>query len=321
MSIGIQGHIGIGKETVWGTAVAASSYLEAFSESLVTNIERFDIINITGFMRDPDDKTGITRHVGDIVFPAHPENLGHLLNGCLGVNSITTVLSGFLHTNDFTPSQSVTGSLSPLPAYTFEIFRPTAGVDASSSFQYAGGQVSGITMAIAPNQDMRVTASVVAKTRAGITKTTPSFPGSPAGFLGFDVASLAIDDAAVTRYEALTISIQNQLEGIAALNASSEIAKIRRTGPPQVRLNGTLEFQDFTEFDRFINQSEHRFTLNLFNAASHNLLIDVPRAVFSTFPVNIPGRERLTVDFEAIGRYHTGSGNAIKVSLTSVNTF
>jgi len=51
------------------------------------------------------------------------------------------------------------------------------------------------------------------------------------------------------------------------------------------------------------------------------MLIDVPRAVFSSFPVQIPGRDRLTVDFEAIGRYHTGSGAAVNIQLTTVNTF
>ena len=38
---GMQGHIGIAEESVWGTAIAATDYFKALNESLETDIERF----------------------------------------------------------------------------------------------------------------------------------------------------------------------------------------------------------------------------------------------------------------------------------------
>lgn len=317
---GMIGHIGIGKETTWGIAVAATDYIEALNESIVGTIDRFETRNIIGGLHEPDDSAGVQHYEGAVVFPAHPENVGHALNGVLGVNSITQVLSGFLHTNDFTFKKTLGNSLHPLDPYTIEVYRPGA-TDISSAFQYAGVQFTSVELNLAPNQDLRVTANVIAKDQVPIVKTSPSFPSSPVAMLDFTTASLQLGAAAVARIEALTVTLDNQLEAIPTLNNSTVIARIRRSGAQMVRISGTVEFEDFTDYDAFKAQTEQRLVASVTRADSFALVVDVPRAVFSEYPVQIPGRERLTVDFAMIGRFHTGSANAVKVSLTTVNTF
>ena len=182
---GMLGHVGIGKEATWGTAVAATDYIEAMSESLATEIERFDTRNIVGGIYEADDSAGVRRHAGDIVFAAHPANLGHFLLGALGVNSVTELVAGELFTNEFTQATTFTGSLNPLPSYTAEIFRP-GGVDISSSFQYTGLQLNTLQIAVSPNQDVRITAGAIGKAQTFLTKTTPTFPNSPLQPFTFD---------------------------------------------------------------------------------------------------------------------------------------
>lgn len=313
---GVLGHVGLAKESVWGTAVSASDFFEILSESITTTKERFQTRNVTSNLYEADDEAGLERHAGDIVVAANPENVGHILNGVFGVNSVSVVLSGFLHTNEFTFATADTGSLSALPGYTLEVAR--GGV--STAFRYAGAQFTSVQLNVGANQDLRVTASVLAKARTFIQKSTASFPGSPLSPFVFSTCSLSIDGAAVNRFEAMTWTFDNQLEGVPVLNASDEIALTRRTGAQMVRLSGTVEFRDMTDFESFADQTEHRVTANFTLADSFNLLVDVPRAVFTEFPVQIPGAERITVDFSMMGRYHTGSGNAAKLTLTTVNS-
>ncbi len=316
MSYGFAGHIGIAEETTWGTALAATDYFEALSESIVTNIERFDVRNITGGFFEPDDETGVQRHAGDVVIPGHPVSIGYLLNGVLGTNSISTVLSGFLFTNNFTFLTSDINSLHPLVPYTLEVFR-----DVTSAQQFSGVQFGALQIGVAPNQDLRFSASVLAQTRNNIAATTPSFPGSPTGVFKFDTASIQIGGAANTKLEAVNLTLDNQIEGLPALNASAEIARVKRNGFQMVRLSGTMTFEDQTEKDIFIAETEQAVLLNFTKADSFSLLVDIPRFVYSTYPDQMSGRDRLTVDFEGIGRYHTGSSSAIRISLTTTNTF
>ena len=53
-----QGHLGflgLAKESSWGTAVAATYYVELLSENISTGIDRFPTRNIFGGFYDPDD--------------------------------------------------------------------------------------------------------------------------------------------------------------------------------------------------------------------------------------------------------------------------
>lgn len=315
---GMLGHIGIGAETTWATAVAATDYLEALSESLATEIARFETRNIVGGIHEADDASGVERHEGDIVLAAHPVNAAYFMKGALGVNTVTS-LGNSLFQHEITPATTLIGSLNPLPPYTVEIFRP-GGTTVNSSFRYAGVQVNQLQLGVAPNQELRMTAGTIAKSFAYISKTSPTFPTSPVQPFTFDVASISLGGSAITRMEAFNLTYNNNLEGIPTLNNDTEIAKIRRNGPAVTEVSGTIEFETVTDFDSFRNQDEQRLVVSFTRANSFSLIIDIPRTVFTTYPVQIPGRNRLTVDFAMKGRYHSGSGNAVKLTMTTTNT-
>lgn len=320
MSYGFASHVGIGKETVWATAVAASDYFEALSESIVTQRERYQTRNIVGAYYEPDDSDGIERNAGDLQMAVNAANIGHILLGGFGQNSVTEVLSGFLYTNEFVPRQSDISSLHPLDPYTFEIFR--AGTLVNTAFQYAGSNIGRLTMDLRPNQALQISAGIIAKQRNMIAKTTPSFPGSPVEPFKFDTASLELPaGTANVRIEALTAVLDNQLVGIPAINNSQNIAKIRRNGPPMVRISGTIDFSDLTEFDDFIARTEQALKVTLTRADSFALVLEVPRLIYTAVPLSVPGRDRLVSTFEGMGRYHTGSANAFKATLTTTNTY
>lgn len=313
-----QGHVGffgLGKEAVWGTAVAATDYAELLSENLSTTIDRFGTRNIFAGYYEPDDYAGARRSAGGIVLAAHPLPLGHLLKAAFNSISQSVVLSGFLWTNNYSSVKSEFADGAPRQPYTLEINR-----DVTSSHRYAGAILNKLTLALAPNQDLRATAEWLAKSRTLLSRSTPTFPGSPVDPFTFDTASVQLAGAATARMEAITLVVDNQLEGILALNNSNEIARIRATNPQMIRISGTLDFTDVAEQQDFINQTERVLKLNLTRAQSFNLLIDVPRFIYSAVEGQMSGRGRVTATFEGMARYLTSSLTAIGIALTTTKS-
>ncbi len=306
------------KEVTWGTPVAVTDYYEAFSESLATERDRFETRNLIGAYYEPDDSVGVERTQGDIVFAANPANMGHFLLGSIGQNTVASLGSG-LFRNTFTPRQSDISSIHPMPSYTVEIFR--AGTIVDSSFRYDGVQFASMNMNVQPNQDVRMSIGAIARRGLFIDNTVPTFPSSPVEPFLYDTTSVTLNAAANTKIENLTISLDNQLEGIATFNNSQYIGKVRRTGPPLVRVSGTIDFQDLTEYLDFQNQTERQLIVSFTKAASFQLILDIPRFVYTTVPVQASGRGRITSDFNGMARYHTGSATALDVQLTTTTTY
>jgi len=315
MGMGNIGHIGLAKETTWGTPVAITDYVEAMSESMALTIERFDIKQIAALYTEADDMSGIRRIEGDVSFPVFPDIINPFLRGVFGEPTVTVTLSGYLYQNQFvTPSADFASGV-PAAPYTFEIFR-----DVTSSFRYSGTVINGLSFQVQPNQELRATASLISKTSSVVAKTSPSFVSSPVEPFAFDTCSLSIGGAGTVVIESLTINVQQQLEGIAALNATTDIAKIRRSGPQMVEISGTADFDNLTEYNKFINQTEQALSAHFFRASSFGMTITVPRMIYTAYPVSMGGRDRLTVDFSGKGRYHTGSATAIDFTVYNASS-
>lgn len=315
MAYGFAGHIGFAKETSWGsaTAVASGDYIEALSEDISLEIERFGYKAIIGSMGEPDDATGLFRVAGSIRASAHPTQMLQMLKSAMH-SVVTTSLSGPLYQHKFITT-SGGGDFSadcPNQPYTIEVFR-----DVTSSMQYAGMVCDAIGFTFGQEAVMLET-SWIGRSAAIIAKTTPTFPSSPTKPFNFSTVSLSVGGAGTALIEQLTVRVNNNLQGLGALNLSQYAAKIRRSNHQMVEISGTLDFTNVTEYQNFVNQTEQRLTVSATLPSSFALVIDVPRMVYTAFPTGIPGRERLTVDFTGKGFVHTGSGNSIAITLTTV---
>jgi hypothetical protein len=186
----------------------------------------------------------------------------------------------------------------------------------TTSQEYTGINFTGGSFAITPNNPMSATFDVIGKSAGHVAKTTPSFP-TPDGFFDFTTASIQIGGAATPQFESVTIGVTNTFEGIAALDNSNEISKIKRAGAVLTSIEGTLSWDNITDYLSFINQTEQEFVVSLFLASSFSIIFDLPRVVYTAFPLGIPGRERQTVGFTGKARFHTGSSSAMEVRLTT----
>lgn len=318
MGYGFSGHIGIGRETTWGSGVAATAYCEALSEGLSSIFDRFEYKNIVGTMAESDDMTGANRVMGPIVLASHPQNIGHFLNSFFNGDTITVVGSSlFQHVfTQPTNSNSAFSTTCPTVPYTFEIFR-----DVTSSMQYTGCVVKELSFSIAANQDVRANVGLLGRGTTVIAKTAATFPNSPAKPFKFSQASISIAGVATTLIESLNIKMMNPCDGVPVPNLSDDIAKIVRTSPQTVELSGTLDFQNITEYMNFKNQTEQAFKISMIAPASFQMIFDMPKVVYTSFPVGIPGKDRLTIDFTAKAQYLPSSGTGIRVTLTSNQSY
>lgn len=319
MAYGFSGYIGIAREAAWGSAVNATTFVEALNENVNVSLDRFPYKNIIGSMAEPDDQAGVRRVGGQMAFAANPGNIGFFLMSLFNNDIVTIPASGTLWTHTFkspTNSNSEFSTTSPSVPYTVEVFR-----DVTTATQYAGCLVSALAFNFAPNQDVRVSATLIGRSTRYAAAQTPTFPGSPAKPFVFDTVSLSLAGVANTKVEALNISIENQYQGIPALDMSTNISKIRRTGPQMVNVTGTVDFSSHAEYDEFLSQSETNMKVSVTRASSFQLAFDVPRLVYTAFPLGIPGKERLMVSFTAKGFYHASSATGIAVALTTVQSY
>ncbi len=314
-SQGFVGFVGIAKESSYGTPVGATDYFEIMSENLSESIDRFPTRNVFGGFYDPDDYAGARRAAGSLSMFGHPVSMGILLKAAMSTISGSPVLSGFLHLSRFISTKSDFSNTIACQPYTLEINR-----DVTSSHQFAGAVCNRLQLALAPNQDLRLTADWIAQAGLLLAQTTPTYPGSPTDPFTFETASLSIGGSATARWEAFSMNINNNLDGILALNASNNIIRVRRRGPQEVTIGGTIDFTDVAEFLDFKNQTERQLQLTLTRANSFSLLIDVPRFVYTSFPTGIAGRDRLTINVAGKARYSTTSAVAVSLGLTTTKS-
>ena len=311
---GVAGHFGIGKETTWGTAVAATHYAPIMTENFSPQLDRFDLANVVGRFSEPDDMAGLFRLQGSIAMAADPTIAGHLFRAALGVASLAVTSSPtMIHT--FTLGNSDFSTTAPFPPYSIELFR-----DVGSSQRMEGCLMTNLEISGAPNEPVMLNTEWSAEAYTNIAKTTPTFPSSPAQPFAFDTASLSIGGALTAEWERFSVQIQNPMEAIGTLANTTNIGKIRRTNAQLVRISGQIGFENITEMLNFQNQTEQRIFINYTRASSFALLIDLPRVVYTTFPLGMNGRGRQIVGIEGMARYHSGSANAIKVTLTNIQS-
>jgi hypothetical protein len=135
----------------------------------------------------------------------------------------------------------------------------------------------------------------------------------------WNVASVSIGGAAVNFIESLSVVLDQPVQGVHMLDGTLVINRFVRNGPTTVRVSGTVDFQDLTEFNAFKAQTQRRLLCNLAAAVASGpyMLIDVPNMLYTAFPANISGPNRISVNFAGTGEFNTTSSYAIRMTLTN----
>jgi hypothetical protein len=315
MPYGEKGHLGISAQQSFNTATNSWEYLPFISEGLATEKEILTEEGMVGRFAENDFHEGMERTAGDVVFEPDPVNIGHLLKGVFGSSvssTITGAMSGDVFEHIFVPTTNDFDAKSALPPYTIQMYR-----DVGSAFQYTDTIFNTFNLEIAAGTIQKMTVGMLSRTMSTMDKTTPSYV-TDAPYL-WNQTSISIAGTANTIMENISISFENQVEGIPFLDGTKRIGKWKRTGGAQlVRISGTMDFEDQTEFNNFVNQTEQRLLIDIDNtsvASIHMLSIDIPKMHYETYPPLIGGAGRLSVSFTARGAYSVDSSYAIRITL------
>lgn len=317
MAEGTLGHLALSRQNSFGTATASWNFLPIISEGLTTNIEQLRRGGIVGRNAEGIAQAGRETGGGDVTFEPHPILIGHLLRGVCGQGSVgataTTSVTGFQDwTHEFIPRNAKFDSKTMLPPYTLQVHR-----DVTSAFQYGDSIFTKVELRINGNALVQANATILSRVTSIMAASTATFT-EPAEW-AWNVASVSIGGSAVDFIESLVVSIEQPAEGVHMLDGTVVANRFVRSGPTQIRVSGTLDFQDLTEFNAFKNQTQRRLLCNLAPAVASGpyMLIDVPKMVYTAFPANIGGPNRISVSFNGTGEFDTASSYAIRITLTN----
>jgi len=320
MAIGARGHLGLGKETTWGTEAAANRYLPIISESITTDIEQIISGAQRGIIDEPASYSGLKTHVGDIVLEVHPVSIGDILRSALDEPTSAVYDSGLLaYQHEFVPRQDDFATDCPVCPYTIEVYR-----DNGNAFQYKGAVVNTLNFSFGVDEKiLKATAGIIAKEQGSITKTSPSFETENP--FTWDQATIKIATVANSDLESFTINLDNHLVGVPTLNATSVISRIYRDAARTVDISAVFDFTDQTQFDKFISGTEQAFEITFEGAeieTGHNytLKIEMPKVRYTAFPINIGGPGRITCSVSGKAKYSIADGYAIKITLINEET-
>lgn len=313
---GFQSHVGLVRENSFGVlAGARTDFLKCKSEGLALTIERFEPVNVHGANYKPDDDTGSKGIEGEITIPAHPESVGLFLAACLGISS-TAEVAGNLMKTTFTSRPDDLENERALDSYSIEVYRH----DVTSAFIYRGMLLSKVSLSVQPNQELQVVGTWMGKAVDIGSASTPTFPGSPALPFTFKTCSISLGGAASNIFQNLTIDIDNGLDAENRVNASDEAFAIKRNAPKEIKVTATAGFDNLTEYQNFVDQTEQSLVLYFTKANSFSLKIDLPRVKWTSHQANASGRDRITAAIEGEAWYHTGSGQLVQMELVNMVT-
>jgi len=319
MPYGQDAKIGIAFQTSHGQVVSDTSSfypMPFLSESLTPAYPELLSENMEGRFDEGEAYSGARNVGGTLSMEAQPVTVGVMLKAICGSSTIVT--SDSLRTHTFKPRTSDFDdnvSSHPLTLYknladggTVPIYQDLVGTRLEL-------QVSNGEFLVAA---MDFTGGVVG------TKISSADIGSAIGKKWtWDVSSLQLGGAANTDFADVTVILDEQASPRHVLNNSLDPARVKRDGRRQVRVNGTVRFQDQTEYDLFLAQTTQAFRLTLtgpvaIQSGYYDVLdIVVPSFKYLAYPVEFSDASELQVSFEGKAEYHTGSATSIAFALTT----
>jgi hypothetical protein len=274
--------------------------------------------NMEGQFDEGEAYSGARNVGGTLSFEAQPASIGVALKAICGTP--TVVNSNSIRTHTFQPrtadfDDNLCGN--PLSLYknladgaTVPVYRDLVATRMELSVSNGEFLVVGLD----------VTGGVVD------TKIASADIGVAAGKKWtWDVTSLQLGGAANTDFADITVTLDEQASTRHVLQTSQDPARVKRDGRRQIRVSGTVRFQDQAEYDIFLAQTTQALRVTMTSPTEiesgyfDTFDIVIPAFKYLTYPVEFGGPEELQVTFDGKAEYHAGSGTAIE--FTIINTF
>ena len=276
-TVGSNSTVGFGEETVWASGTTSiSKFIPFISESLKLerNIVATDAIR--GSAARSIWREGSERTAGELNVEVQPtDEMGTLLKHSLG-RVVTVGPSGTdnYYVHHIYPSGSLPAGLK------FEVDRD------SKYFRYKGCKVNELTLECSVNEPLTATFSFLGYDEIQSSQGTTATSISTLNPLTFDEGALTIDGTS-TEVQGFTLSVANNLKDDKGELGSRYRAAIPRSGFREVTGTLNMEFDDFTNYNKYVDGTEAALALKftaddkISTSDNYSLWIECPRIVFT----------------------------------------
>lgn len=295
MTTQLDASIGIGKETVFGTAVTVDRFYEFTDEKFEwkpTFVQGSGLRVGARLARNDRRKLAKSEAEGDLELEAVSKGLGRLFEAVFGAGVSTQIAAGPGYQQNYTLVTT-----DPLPSYTIQKGTPPIGGGATQALTFTGAICKSMNLSCSAGDILKIKTSWAAKdVVSNIAYAAPSYPASPELFTFVDgtitiggtvtqptSTALATGGTAVANVTDWELSIDNKIdEGGFAFGGAGKRVRKQVVGLAEVKGKITAEYTDNTLRDAYLNQTGLAMVLTF----QSNIAITA--GVFPTLQVVIP---------------------------------
>jgi hypothetical protein len=324
IGIGALGYVGYALETVEGTRVAPSKFLAAQSVNFNDSNDYLNPLQIRGIRDTAVAMPAPFQIAGTMEMEWVPEDVGNILKSAFAATVSTGAYTGGGYTHTFAPTAGTS------PTMSFETF--TGGGANGLIMAYTGVRVNTFELKGAFGEIVSASLGLDGVGRAKqASAATPTYKTSsfyPFHFNGAKVQIGGSDNAFVKEF---TFGVNNNVEHIGTIRKTRNYYRVA-LGPREMTLGMSLDFQDTSEYDRLLNDTEFAVSIVLETTlpagsgigtagnSQMSLTIAMPRVKYRTVGVPISASDFITQDVEATILKPTGATDICTVTLSNSET-
>lgn len=316
MSYGQKSNIGICFQDSYGTAKTNSMHwLPHSDDSVSLKKEQVKAAGMRGIFEEGDSYEGKNTVDGDTGTEVQAIPLGAMLKAIFG--QATLVTSGALYKHTYKPATADFDELSSGIPVTLHQYLDTGSAEL---FYDLNGKT--LELSMANGELMMAKLGWVGGSFSQVANLTALYPTGK--HFTFDVASLSIGGSAKAEIQDLTLTVDEGREPVHTFNNSLYPSRIKRTAQRGITVSGTIKFDNQTEYQQFLSQSERQLVLHyegnveVQSGFNESITMTIPGLRYTEFGPNAGGAGEIEVGFNADAKYHAGSGTALQI--TVVNT-
>jgi hypothetical protein len=319
MTTGITSFVGAGKETTWGTPVAAARYAPLMSESINLDIEQVGVDVLAGLAQRVSPAAGADTIAGDLRFQVRPTHFGDVLRSLLDAPTSVVLTAGQSYKHTFKPRTAPFGNGVWGAPYTLEIFK---GIG-TSSHQFAGVLINTIELSMGSrSRVLEASAGVIGKKRPVlIAKTTPTLePRQP---FTWNMANIKLPDPTVYKeFMDLTFTLGWGYRTEHLLDETKEIGLIMPDSFMTCRVSGTAYPFTTAEWTEFLNQTERKLIITVdsgvnigSSADKYKITITLPKFRYDAYRYGAAGPGLIAADIEGEAYYNVADTTAVQIEV------
>lgn len=316
MSYGMKTNVGLCFQNSFGTLLTNSVYwIPYLSEEFAVTKEALVSENMTGIFDEGPTYEGMNAVSAKLEMEAHPITMGVFLKAMFGPAAVVTSAAYYSHT--FKPRTA-----------DFDIYaanNPCTIVkdlgEGGSAHLFSDVVASKLSLSVANGELFKLSVEMMGGKYSQVVAPSATYPTGKNWT--WDVASVSLAGTANGDLSELNLEIDDSLENKYTLNNTKTPSRTKRSGKRTMSVGGTLIFDNQTEYQQFLAQSERNLTVNLKGTTVvqsgyyDNLQIIVPLFRYTEFKPVAGGAGKLEVGFSGKGVYSVSSANMLQITLSN----